>query len=103
LVGFLWNLAPPWRALWPDLMVDRPHPITLADELVAAVHDRLVEQNDLLRQLLDRTPVIPAPVEKPAAGNGSVLITEPAPPPRPVAAKKTATKKVAPKPWRGNT
>lgn len=58
-------------------MADRPHPITLADELVAAVHDRLVEQNDLLRQLLDRMPT-PAPVEKPAAG--PVLVTEPAPP-----------------------
>jgi len=68
----------------------RPHPITLADELVAAVHDRLVEQNDLLRQLLDRTP--PA-VEKPADGGGAVLVTEPAPPPRAVAKKAAPVKK----------
>lgn len=73
----------------PDQL--RPQPVTLADELVAAVHDRLVEQNDLLRQLLDR---IPPPVEKPAAGTGAVLITEPAP------ARPSPPAKAAPPPLR---
>lgn len=77
----------------PDQL--RPNPITLADELIAAVHDRLVEQNDLLRQLLDRTPPVPLPVETGAGNGGAVLITEPAPPRTP--AKKTApTKKQLP-------
>jgi len=83
-------------------MVDlRPQPVTLADEFMAAVHDRLAEQNDLLRQLLDRTP----PVEKPDDGGGAVLVTEPAPPPRAVAKKAApvlAAKKSTP-PAKGKT
>ena len=67
-----------------------PHPITVNDELIKAVYDRLGEQNDLLRQLLDRTP--PA-VEKPDDGGGAVLVTEPAPPPRAVAKKAAPVKK----------
>ena len=66
-----------------------PHPITVNDELIKAVYDRLGEQNDLLRQLLDRTP----PVVKPADGGGAVLVTEPAPPPRAVAKKAAPVKK----------
>jgi hypothetical protein len=60
----------------------RPDPVTLADELVAAVHDRLVEQNELLRELLDRTP--PRPVEVPVVEPAEpVLVMEPAPARRP--------------------
>lgn len=66
---------------------DLPHPITTSDELIKAVHDRLVEQNDLLRQLLDRTP--PVRVETAAGNGGAALITEPAPP-------RTVAKKAAP-------
>jgi hypothetical protein len=68
----------------------RPEPVTLADELVAAVHDRLAEQNDLLRQLLDR--MAPLPVERHGDG-GAVLVTEPAPSPRAVAKKTVPAKK----------
>ena len=76
---------------------ERPHPITLADELVAAVHDRLVEQNDLLRQLLDRLP--PAAVgEEPAPfPAGPVLVTEPAPPPTPGRAGSGSARKPKPR------
>ena len=70
---------------------DLPGPVTVQDMWTKAVHDRLVEQNDLLRQLLDRTP---PPVEK-SDGGGAVLVTEPAPPPRAVA-KKAAKKATSP-------
>jgi hypothetical protein len=72
-------------------MAALPHPVTVNDMLVKAVYDRLGEQNDLLRQLLDRTT--PPAVEKPADGGGTVLVTEPAPPPRAVAKKAAPAKK----------
>ena len=70
-------------------MVDLPPAATASEMFLKAVHDRLAEQNDLLRQLLDRTP----PVVKPADGGGAVLVTEPAPPPRAVAKKAAPVKK----------
>ena len=74
-------------------MVDLPPAATASEMFLKAVYDRLGEQNDLLRQLLDRTP--PA-VEKPADGGGAVLVTEPAPPPRAVAKKAAPAKKASP-------
>ena len=71
-------------------MVDLPPAATGSEMFLKAVYDRLGEQNDLLRQLLDRTP--PA-VEKPDDGGGAVLVTEPAPPPRAVAKKAAPAKK----------
>jgi len=73
-------------------MVDLPPAATGSEMFLKAVYDRLGEQNDLLRQLLDRTP----PVVKPADGGGAVLVTEPAPPPRAVAKKAAPAKKASP-------
>jgi hypothetical protein len=71
-------------------MVDLPPAATASEMFLKAVHDRLAEQNDLLRQLLDR--MAPLPVERHGDG-GAVLVTEPAPSPRAVAKKTVPAKK----------
>lgn len=56
-------------------MVDLPSPVTVNDLLVRAVIDRLGEQTELLRGILDRLPE-PKPVGDPPAA-GQVELVEP--------------------------
>lgn len=56
-----------------------PRPVTESGEFLAAIHDRLGEQNELLGRILDRLPK-PVSVETPTVHvSGPVELREPKP------------------------